>query len=47
MKGIIEQTLDWLTHPLYSDSDIWDWVGGLVLVLFLSFLWSTVIRQID
>jgi hypothetical protein len=43
--GIITKLFAWMGHPAKSDSDIADWVGGLVLILILSFLWSTVVRQ--
>jgi hypothetical protein len=45
MKGLISGTLDWITHPTYSDAQLWEWAAGLVLVLILAFLWSTVVRQ--
>lgn len=47
MKGIISQTLDWLTHPAYSDASIGEWAAGLVLILIVAFLWSTVVSQIE
>jgi hypothetical protein len=47
MKGIISQTLDWLTHPAYSDASVGEWAAGLVLILIAAFLWSTVVSQIE
>jgi hypothetical protein len=47
MKGIISQTLDWLTHPAYSDASVGEWAAGLVLILIGAFLWSTVVSQIE
>jgi hypothetical protein len=46
-KGIITQTLDWLKHPIYSDANIRDWAGFLTLVLIGSFLWRTVVQQME
>ncbi len=46
MKGLISQTLDWLTHPQYAEATPGTWAAGLVLVLILAFLWTTVVKQI-
>jgi hypothetical protein len=47
MNGLISQTLNWITHPQYSEEGSPStWAAGLVLVLILSFLWTMVIRQI-
>lgn len=46
MRGIIGQTLDWLEHPAYSDASLGEWAAGLLVILILSFLWSTVIRSL-
>ncbi len=45
MKGLISQTLDWVTHPAYSDATPGQWAAGLLLILILSFLWTTVVKQ--
>ena len=47
MKGIISQTLNWITHPLNADTNPVDWAAGLFLILIAAFLWSTVVRQIE
>lgn len=47
MKGIVTQTLDWIAHPTHSDSSIKDWAAGLLLILIVSFLWTTVVSQIE
>lgn len=47
MKGLISQTLDWIMHPMYSEASLGEWAAGLVLILILAFLWSTVVRQIE
>lgn len=46
MKGLISQTLDWIEHPKYSQATLGQWAAGLVIVLIISFLWTTVIKQI-
>jgi hypothetical protein len=45
-SGIIGKVVDWINHPANSDGDIMDWTAGLLVVIILSFLWSTVIRQL-
>jgi hypothetical protein len=45
MRGSISKIFDWLQSPIQSDSTISDWAAGLVLILIVSFLWSTVVRQ--
>lgn len=47
MKGIISQTLNWITHPSESEGTPVDWAAGLVLILILGFLWSMVLKQIE
>jgi len=47
MKGLISQTLNWLTHPSNSNINVGGWAAGLVLILIVSFLWTTVIKQIE
>lgn len=47
MKGIISQTIDWITHPAYSEASPGQWLGGLVLILLVSFAWSTVVRSME
>lgn len=47
MKGLISQTLDWMTHPMYSDASLTEWAAGLVLILIAAFLWTTVVAQIE
>lgn len=44
--AILSQLLNWLTHPFNNDvGTVKDWFAFLVLVLIVSFLWSTVIRE--
>ena len=47
MNGLISQTLDWLKHPGYSDASVREWSAFLVLILIVSFLWYTVVRQLE
>lgn len=37
---------DWLTSASYSDSNVTAWIAGLIVILILCFLWSTVVRKI-
>jgi hypothetical protein len=46
-SGLISKTLDWITHPSKSEGTPMEWAAGLVIVLILSFLWTTVISQIE
>lgn len=47
MKGIISQTLNWITHPSQSEGTPVEWAAGLVLILILSFFWVTVLKKIE
>lgn len=47
MKGLVTQTLDWIEHPKYSKATLGQWLAGLLLILIASFLWTTVIKQIE
>lgn len=46
-KGLISQIFDWGIHPMNSDSNTSTWLAFLVLILIVSFLWSTVVRSIQ
>lgn len=46
-NGLITRTLNWITHPSYSDPNLATWGAGLTLILIVSFLWTTVIKQIE
>ena len=35
------------TEPATDDKTVINWFGGLVLLIVLSFLWSTVVKQIE
>lgn len=37
---------NWLTAASYSETSVSTWLAGLVIILMLSFLWSTVVRKI-
>lgn len=45
MRGIISKIFDWMKHPANSNTSILDWSAGLVLILMVSFLWATVVKQ--
>ena len=45
-KGLITSLYDWSAHPSYSTGTALQWTAGLVIVLILAFLWSTVIRLV-
>ena len=45
--GLISKAFSWMTHPLNDTSTPIEWLAGLVLVLILAYLWSTVIRMIE
>jgi len=47
MRGIIAKIFDWIEHPSQSGGTPAQWVAGLVVILCISWLWSTVVRQID
>lgn len=47
MKGLISKTLNWVEHPSYSDASLQEWAGGLLLILIIAFLWTTVVKQIS
>ncbi len=44
-RGLISKIYDWLGHANHSQATIQEWIAGLVLVLIVSFLWSTVVKQ--
>lgn len=43
-RGIISKIFDWGTHPNYDNTTAFQWFAGLVFILILAFLWSTVIN---
>lgn len=45
MRGIVSKLFDWMLHPTFSEGTPAEWIAGLVLIIILSFLWSTVVRQ--
>jgi hypothetical protein len=46
-QGIISKVFSWIWHPSNSEETVSDWAGFLVLVLIVSFLWSTVIKMAE
>ena len=47
MNGLISQTLNWITHPSESEGTPMEWLAGLLVVIILAFLWSTVLKQME
>lgn len=45
-QGVLSTTLDWITHPLYSEESLGTWAAFLLLVIIVSFLWQTTLHQI-
>lgn len=45
--GLISKMFAWGTHPANDQSTVNDWLAGLVLLLIIAFLWSTVVRMIE
>lgn len=43
--GIITKIFAWITHTSYDDSTTLDWAAGVVVILILAFLWSTVVNH--
>jgi len=43
--NIFGKILDWTFHASYDESTVKDWAAGLVLILILAFLWSTVVNH--
>ena len=46
-KGLLSTVGEWFNHPFYSEGSIKEWLAALALILVLSFLWSTVVREIE
>ena len=46
-RGIISKIFDWMVHPTFdTDQSPSMWIGGLVIVLVLAFLWTRVVKQV-
>ena len=43
--GLISKLFKWGNAPLTSEGTWIQWAAALVLILIVSFLWSTVVRQ--
>lgn len=43
--GILRGIFDWTTHASYDSTTTVDWAAGLVVILILAFLWSTVVNH--
>lgn len=45
--GLVSGTIQWITHPLYSEETVGQWLAFVVIILIASFLWSTVVKQLS
>lgn len=43
---MLRKIFSWGSSPTYSDTTVQTWLAGLALILILSFLWSTVVRDV-
>lgn len=46
-SGLITRIFEWGTSVNYDRTTASTWLAGLVLVLIVAFLWSTVIRMVE
>ena len=44
-EGIISKIYTWVWHPSNSSETLNEWGAGLVVILILAFLWSTVVNR--
>lgn len=45
-EGIITKIYSWIWHPGNSNETISDWAAFLALIIMISFLWTTVLKNI-
>lgn len=45
-NGLISKMGTWFMHPFHDKSTTGEWFAGLVLLLIIAFLWSTVVKMI-
>jgi|HubBroStandDraft_5_1064220.scaffolds.fasta_scaffold74286_3 hypothetical protein len=45
--GLISKIYAWTWHPSNSSETIYDWIAFFIVVLILSYMWSTVINVVD
>lgn len=45
-QGLISKFWAWGTSPLSDNTTTAQWAGGLVVILAIAFLWSTVVKEI-
>lgn len=43
--GLITKMFDWFWHPYYAPTDTWNWAAFVLLVFFVAYLWSKVVKQ--
>jgi len=47
LKGSLNEILGWFTYPARCGCALGNWLAFLVLLLIASFLWSTVVADIE
>lgn len=47
MRGIISKIFDWGSHPSYDDSTAMQWGAGIIIIVILAYLWSTVVNRVE
>jgi hypothetical protein len=43
--GIITKMIDWIMHPIFTDSDPLDWLAFATILVMGGLLWSKVVKQ--
>lgn len=46
-EGLITKIYSWVWHPSNSSETITEWIAFFIVVLILSYLWSTVINVVE
>jgi len=45
-QGLVSKFFAWGTSPQYDNATVAQWAGGLIVILAVAFLWSTVVKQV-
>lgn len=46
-EGIITKIYSWVWSPSNDNATLEDWALGLVVIIIVAFLWSTVVRMLE
>lgn len=46
-EGLITKIYAWVWHPSNSSETVTEWIAFFIVVLILSYLWSTVINVVE